>query len=495
MGTLSEYSELDAVELAGLVRRGEVKPEELLESAIAQAEAHNPRLNAIVHEMFDEGRQVAKTVDTSAPLAGVPFLLKDLLAAYAGVPTTSSARAEVGYVPSRDTELVARYKKAGLVTFGRTNTPEYGVRAVTESILRGPARNPWNTEHTTGGSSGGSAAAIACGIVPLAHGGDGGGSIRVPASCCGLFGLKPTRGRLPMGPDIGESWNGLVLEHVITRSVRDSATVLDLTEGADVGAPYVAPTKARDFAQEVGADPGKLKVALIEDNIFGNRTHGDCIAALRDAGTLLESLGHEVEVETLPIDKRATVYAFIHLFAADVAATIDRMGTALGKKPRSGGYEADTWLIRTIGHSLSAAELQEAIHQARVVGRQLAHLMQTYDLVVTPTLAAPPTRVGELAMKPIEVFASRVIAAVPFKPALNLIVDALANQVFDKTGNTMLFNMTGQPAMSVPLYWNKDGLPIGTQIIGRFGDEGLLFRVAGQLEAARPWKDRRPPNG
>ncbi len=492
MSSFTEYEQYDALGLAELVRRKEMHPTELVEAAIERITERNPPLNAVVHTLYDEARAAAAAPLPDGPLAGVPFLLKDLLAAYAGTPTTSSCAFERNYVPDHDTELVARYKRAGLIVVGRTNTPEYGLKAVTESEVRGPARNPWNPEYTPGGSSGGSGAAIAAGMVPVAHGGDGGGSIRVPASCCGLFGLKPTRGRNPMGPDMAESWNGFVLEHVLTRSVRDSAAVLDATHGPDLGAPYCAPPPARPFLQEVGQDPGRLRIGVTAQNLFGKTTHPDCRAALDDAAALLQSLGHEVEEVTLPIERETWVPAFLKVLAASTAADIAAAGRKLGREPTVSEFEITTWLFNVIGRKMSGRDLEESIAFAHAGGRAMARFMERYDVVVTLTQAHPPTRIGEQNPKPIETFMMKLVCTVPVRAALDGLVSLMAEQVFEATGNTMPFNMTGQPAMSVPLYWNEAGLPIGLQFVGRFGDEATLFRLAGQLEQARPWRDRRP---
>ena len=489
----AEYERYDGLGLAELVRARQVQPAELVEAAIERIEARNGPLNAVVHSMYEEARKTAQGPVSDGPFAGVPFLLKDLLALYAGQPTTSSCAFERNYVPDHDSAMVERYKRAGLIVMGKTNTPEYGLKAVTESAVRGPARKPWNTGVTPGGSSGGSGAAIASGMVPAAHGGDGGGSIRVPASCCGLFGMKPTRGRNPMGPDMGDSWNGFVLENVITRSVRDSAALLDATHGPDPGAPYDAPPPPRPYLEEVTREPGKLRIAFTALNLFGNSTHPDCEIALTDAVALLQELGHTVEPAAPPVEKATWVPAFLHVIAASTAAQIAAAGRTLGRTPSAAEYEASTWLFNVIGKAISGYELEESLAVAHAGGRDMARFMERYDVVMTPTLAHPPTAIGALEPKPIEVLFMKVACAVPVRPVLNAIINQLAADVFDTSGNTMPFNMTGQPAMSVPLHWNAAGLPIGIQFAGRFGDEGTLFQLAGQLERARPWADKRPP--
>ena len=306
-----EYVRHDGLGLAGLVKRGEVSPVELLDAAVARIEAHNPALNAVVRTRYAQARIEAGQVNPEAPFAGVPFLLKDLLATIAGEPTAGGNRLLASMQMPRNSEMVRRYRAAGLVIAGRTNTPELGLTPYTEPALYGPARNPWSLAHSPGGSSGGSAAAVAARLVPVASGGDGGGSIRIPASCCGLFGLKPSRGMTPTGPDFGELWRGFVVEHVLSRSVRDSAALLDATAGADAGAPYAAPARLRAFVEEARTEPGALRIAFTRQGLFGGSIDADCLAGLEATARLLESLGHRVEEATPPVDGAACALAFL----------------------------------------------------------------------------------------------------------------------------------------------------------------------------------------
>jgi Asp-tRNA(Asn)/Glu-tRNA(Gln) amidotransferase A subunit family amidase len=333
-----DYRKYDGLGLADLVRRKEVKPEELLEAAIARIEAIDPGLNAVVTKMYDQAKRAIVTGLPDGPFKGVPFLLKDLGAAYAGVRLTMGCKLLANYVPDYDNELVKRYKNAGLVCVGRTNTPEFGLNISTESVLLGPARNPWDTERSTGGSSGGAAAAVAARMVPIAHGSDGGGSIRIPSSSCGVFGMKPSRGRMPTGPEMGEAWEGFATNHAVSISVRDNAALLDATSAPEVGAPYGIPAPARPFLKEVGASPGKLRIAYFSKGA-ADFTHPDCIAAVEDAAKLCQNFGHAVEKAAPEIDYKALNDAFGLIVAGHVAAMLDRIGLAIGQLPRAEMFE------------------------------------------------------------------------------------------------------------------------------------------------------------
>ncbi len=488
-----EYEAHDGLGLADLVRSGDTTPRELVACAIERIEARNSALNAVVNGMFAAARQAAEDPLADGPFAGVPFLLKDLLAAVEGLPLTASCRFLSGHMPARDSELVARYKRAGVIFLGQTNTPELGIMPVTESRFRGPAFNPWNLAHTPGGSSGGAAAAVAAGFVPLAHGNDGGGSIRIPASCCGLFGLKPTRGRNPMGPDIGSGWAGFIQDHVLTRSVRDSAAMLDATHGPDLGAPYLAPPVRGSFGDMVGRDPARLRIGFTRRSLFGRSTHPDCEAAVEEAAKLCESLGHDVEEAAPEFDRAQLVHSFLVLLAAETARVIRWAGEEMGRRPQPDGFEPQTWVLGLIGHSVSAADYAEAFESAQMAGRRIAGFFQDFDLLMTPTMAYPPVKIGHFDLTARQAVELALLRRLPLKRLLDKVLDVLSSDVFEVTGNTMLFNMTGQPAASVPLCWSDAGLPIGIQFAARFGDEATLFRISGQLEQARPWFDRRPP--
>jgi amidase len=488
----SEYHRLDATALAALVRGGELRPVELVDAAIDRIEALNPRLNAVVTRCYDRARQQARSQLPDGPFRGVPFLLKDMLAVDGGICTTNGCSFFQGYAPARDSELVRRLKAAGLIIVGKTNTSELGILPVTEPRLYGPTRNPWDTALTPGGSSGGSAAAVAARMVPMAHGGDGGGSIRIPASCCGVFGLKPTRGRNPMGPYVGEGWHGIVVEHALTRSVRDSAALLDATQGADVGAPYVAPRPERPYREEAGRDPGRLRIAFTTSSLLGKTVHPDCVAAVKHAASLCEKLGHDVEEEAPPLDRRALCKAYLTLVAAETAAMIQLAGEAMGKKPRAREFEPGTWMLAQIGRRFRADELAAAVHRIHAAGRELGAWFEERDALLTPTLSAPPLRLGALDQKPLEKLALAVLRALPSETLMRKLLDQLAIDGFEYAAFTPIANLTGQPAMSVPLYWNEQGLPIGCHFFGRFGEEATLLRLASQLEQAQPWAARLP---
>jgi len=474
MPPLEELAWLDATDHAEMLRRKEVQPIELVDAAIGRIEQINPRINAVVTPMYDLARAAAHGPLPDGPFTGVPFLLKDLLAAYEGAPMTSGSRWLRSFKPDHDSALVARHKRAGLIVLGKTNTPEFGILPTTEPALFGAARNPWNPTRTTGGSSGGSAAAVAAGIVPMAHANDGGGSIRIPASCCGLFGLKPTRARNPLGPHFGDIFSGLVAEHAVTRSVRDSAALLDATAGYDPGDPYCPPQHSRPFVQEVGADPGRLRIALTTASFTGTPVHPDCVAAARDAAELCVELGHEVEEGAPQLPGEMLLNSFLTLWAVGIAWTLDSLSFAVGRKATAEDLEPGTWALAETGWKTSGPQYLLAVQTLQVLTRRVAHFMERYDMILTPTLGEPPLPLGSFDSPTTDPMAGmrRAVQFVPFTP---------------------LCNATGQPGMSVPLYWNSEGLPIGAHFIARLGDEATLFRLAAQLEAARPWAGRRPP--
>lgn len=488
-----EYDRLDALGLAELVARREVTALELLEAALERADRRDPALNALVARYDDEARARARGALPPGPLSGVPFVLKDLLAAWKGHPYTCSMRLMAGYVAPHDAEIVRRFQAAGLVLFAQTNTPELGILGVTEPRLRGPTRNPWDTGHTPGGSSGGSAAAVAARIVPAAHGNDGGGSLRIPASACGIFTVKPSRGRVTLAPAYGEAMGGFATDGVLTRSVRDSAALLDAIDGPAPGDPYAAPPKAGPFLAEVGAPPRPLRVAFTREALFARATHPECAAAVDAAAALLADLGHQV-VEARPTFPRdALVWAYLVTLAAQVAADVAAAARAVGRRPRRGELEPETAALAAGGRVLSAGDLVEARVELERASRSVAAFFEDHDVLVTPTMARPPVRVGELALRPHERLALRAVAGLRSRRVMHRLFDEIAARTFDATGNTMLFNQTGQPAMSVPLHWTGAGLPVGVQVAARFGDEATLFRLAAQLEAARPWAGRTPP--
>lgn len=478
MAPFHELTWLDAIAQAELVRLGEVTPLELVDAAIHRIEQLNPQLNAVITPMYDLARSAAQSPLPSGPFAGVPFLLKDLQAAFAGVPMSAGSRWLRDFKPNGDSELVKRYKRTGLIVIGKTNTPEFGLLPTTEPEAFGATRNPWDVTRTPGGSSGGSAAAVAAGMTAFAHANDGGGSIRIPAACCGLFGLKPTRGRNPLGPHFGDIFSGLVVEHAVTRSVRDSAALLDATAGYDPGDPYIAPVPARPFLHEVGAPPGKLRIAFSTQAYTGVPVHSECIAAVQDAAKLCADLGHEVTEAAPLLNGEMLSKAFFTVWAAGCAWTIDSYSFAVGGQPAPDEIEPLTRVMIEIGRKRSAPEYLLAVQTLQIFARRVAQFMESYDVFLTPVLAEPPLSLGTLAATSDDAMAGMKRSGL-FTPF------------------TALQNMTGQPAMSVPLYWSSAeasaGLPLGVQFVGRYGDEATLFRLAAQLELARPWADKHPP--
>jgi Asp-tRNA(Asn)/Glu-tRNA(Gln) amidotransferase A subunit family amidase len=469
---MEDYEHYDGLGLAELVHKGEVQPEELLEAAITRIDTHDRLLNAVVTPMFDTARAAIHAGLPAGPLRGVPFLLKDLvLAAVPGVPTRQGAVLFQDFVPRYEAEIVARYRQAGCVFVGKTATPELGLALTTESRLYGPTQNPWALGYSAGGSSGGSAAAVAAGYVPMANASDGGGSIRMPAAWCGLFGLKPTRARTPSGPAQGIGWAGLQCVHALTRSVRDSAALLDATHGADLGAPFVAPLPARPYLQEVQTPPGRLRIGIrTEPFTFKSPLHPDCQHAFEDAVQLCMALGHIIDPFSYEIEWERVRNATRLIVATDVRVTLEQRARELGRRLREADVEPDTWRLVEVSQTVSGADYLRALQTLYQTGRQFAHAVQGYDVVMTPTVPMPPVALGLMS---------------PSNPA------GLTERQ-RATAFTQIANIAGNPAMSVPLCWNNAGQPIGIQFIGPYGDEAMLFRLAGQLEQARPWFNRRP---
>ena len=487
-----EYDDLDATALAALVRKGDVNPEELLDAAAERIDARNPALNAVVYPMVERARRRLPDLP-DGPLRGVPFLVKDLKLKIAGTPTTNSTKLNSEALAPRSSVTAERYEAAGLQIVGKTSTPEFGIMGITEPALRGPCRNPWSLEHTPGGSSGGSGSAVSARIVPAAHGGDGGGSIRIPASACGLFGLKPTRGRVSQAPFAGESWSGFVQEHALTRSVRDSAALLDIADPHTPGEPYGIAAKARPWAEEVGTDPGALKIAVTTEPLYAGTSHPDCTAAVESTVRLLKELGHEVVEATPPFPRDEMVRAYFLTVATGVAWFVGDTAKTAGRSPRPGDFEPATWLLAQIGWKTSAPELLGAQITMQRAARDIAAFFEEHDAFLSPTLGRPPARVGELATTGAENAQLALLRTLPLGALLDIALAKMGDSKLAYTPNTQLFNQTGQPAMSVPLHWSDAGLPIGVQFAARFEDEATLFRLAGQLEEARPWADKKPP--
>ncbi|WP_375774781.1 amidase [Bradyrhizobium sp. ma5] len=467
-----EFGNYDAVGLAELVRNKDVTAKELLDEAIARTAAVDPKINAVVVKHYDHAeRQIAKGLP-DGPFTGVPFLLKDL-DLLEGTRTTSGASLLKDFVADHNGTLTQRFLDAGLAIFGKSASPEFGLMPTTESRLFGPTRNPWNLDHSSGGSSGGAGAAVAARILPVAHASDGGGSIRIPASASGVFGMKPTRARNPCGPDRGEGWGGFSVGHVLSISVRDSAVMMDAIHGAEPSSLYVAPAPERPFSQEVGRDPGHLRISFTDKSPYGDAVDPEIAAAVRDIAKVLEGLGHHVEERAPPLaaDPAAVMTTIV---GGNTALTIRLLEQRVGRTLTSDDVERLTLASGQNSVKMTPADYVAAQLAAFQISRGLATFFEGCDIFLSPTLCAPPLRIGELNT---------------MSEDLSHIAPVLRRYM----PGTSMFNMSGQPAMSVPLAWNKAGLPLGMMFAAKLGEEGLLFRLAGQLEQVRPWKDRRPP--
>jgi amidase len=496
MSSFDDFGNYDALGLAELVATKQVSPRELVDACIARVDRVNDRINAVVTRMDDLARKQAdQPLPQGAPFAGVPFFVKDLMQPVAGVRFSRGSRYWSSDVPTHDSELIRRHRAAGLILLGKTNTPEFGITPFTESELLGPTKNPWSLDHNTGGSSGGAGAVVASRIAPMAHGGDGGGSIRIPASCCGVFGLKPTRARTPIGPDFSEGWFGFAIDHALTRTVRDSAALLDATQGREAGAPYAAPSPSGRFLDEVGRPAGKLRIALCRKPHLPGSPHADVIAALDDTAKLCASLGHEVEEVSLPIDADRFALDFTTLVAISTAVDLDEAQALTGRPLRRADFETNTWVVAMLGRTFRGEAIELARRRLQMLSHTVEKSLAGFDVLLTPTLGLPPPRIGALKPVGIEAKAQELIAAAGLSPLLRVpqLVQKIASKIYAFIPYTPLANVTGQPSMSVPLWWNAEGLPIGSMFTGRFGDEATLFRLAAQLEAARPWRDRRAP--
>ena len=473
MGGFAEYEKYDGLGLAGLVRRKEVSAVELIEAAIERVEKRNPAINAVTMKLYDYGHRAIAAGLPEGPFSGVPYLMKDLTSPIEGVRMTRGSKFFADTPPSgADSEHVKRLKKAGLVIFGRTNTCELGLSLTCEPQLHGATRNPWNVAHISGGSSGGAAAAVGARMLPMAHASDGFGSIRAPAACCGLVGLKPTRSRNTFAPFSGEGLGGVSTEHAVTLSVRDSAALLDATRGAGPGDPYVAPLPAGPYLAEAGANPGKLRIAWTARAPNGAKVDPECLRLLSETVQLCADLGHRVEERNPEVDGAAIVPTFLTLAAANTVVNLAGHPTA-GRPAREGEVERITWLTAKIGEGISAPDYVRATQTAHRLGRQMAAFHAEWDVLLTPGLSSPAVKLGWLDMKMDD-------------------VNEYWRRVFDFSPFTVWFNLTGQPGMMLPLGQSSGGLPLAVQLVARFGDETTLIRLGAQLEAARPWIGRKP---
>lgn len=476
---MTDATWLDATAQADLVRRGEVSPAELVDAAVERVEKVNPEINAVIFERFDKARAEAAGALPDGPFKGVPFVLKDLVAISEGDPHHGGFQGvkDAGWVGDFDSELVTRLRAAGLVMIGKSNTPELGLVPSTEPAAYGPSRNPWDTSRSTGGSSGGSAAAVASGMVAIGHANDGGGSIRIPASECGLVGLKPSRGRVPLYPAAAEAWAGLVAELAVTRSVRDTAALLDAVSAPYPSSLHTPPAPARPYAEEVGADPGRLRVGLLTTALDGNTpTDPECVAAAEHAARLLEAAGHTVEpIDVAALHQPQFTDHFLPCYAAWTAADVDLYGTRIGRPLTADDMEPHTWSLVEMGRTVSGPQYVAHLNALHRISAAIQSWWTSgWDLLLTPTIPEPPPTLGQFSSTPDNPLGPifRAALIVPY---------------------TAPFNLTGQPAISLPLHWSDGGLPIGVQLVAEYGREDVLIRVAGQLEQAEPWADRRPP--
>ncbi len=476
MISFNDYTSCDGLGLAELVTRKELKPEELVATALAAVENVNPKLNAVVQTLAPQAEAELRGGLPQGPFTGVPFLIKELVLHAKNVRCDMGSKLAHGFVSPEDTELMARFRRAGLVLVGTTQTPELGYSPTTETVLFGPVHNPWDLTRSAGGSSGGSAAAVAAGIVPIAYANDGGGSIRIPASCNGLVGLKPSRDRVPDGPDYGDPLCGLACEFAVTRSVRDAAALLDAVAGADVGAPGHPVPPDRPYLEQVSTPPGRLRIAWTTTPPSGAKIDPECEKAVHDTVRLLTDLGHTLVEERPRYDWDAFLDSVHVIWTAYTTAVVNDLATAFGRKPGPDNLEAATLACYEDGNRYTAADLFKALTHGNLLSRQVGAFFQSVDAFLTPTIARTPAPLGEFDQN------RKGMTGMEW-----------TRQIFTYAPFTAVFNSTGQPAISLPLHWSASGLPIGVQIAGRFGDEATLFRLAAQLEQARPWAGKRPP--
>ncbi|MGB5811786.1 MAG: amidase [Polyangiales bacterium] len=495
MAGFAEYDEYDAMGLAELVRTGQLQSQELVEECIARIERVNPRINGVVRPLYARARDQAAAPLSKGPFAGVPFLVKDLIQCIPGVPTEQGSVFWRGWTPQAETNLYQRWRRAGVIPVAKTATSELGLLPVTETDLCGATRNPWSLGRTPGGSSGGSGACVAAGIAPFASGGDGGGSIRIPASCCGLFGHKPARARNPSGPQVSEHWSGFVSEHVLSRSVRDSAAMLDATHGPESTSPYYAAPIEGSFLAATESDPRPLRIAFHCEPAFPATVHEDCKEAVRDAARLCEELGHHVTEVSPGHDPAALGRALVIVLGCDIAAEIKQAERVVGRPATAKDFQLTTWISHMLGKAVTGQDFVTSLWTLQAEVRRLVEVYRNYDLVLTPTLGLPPVEIGELAPRGFDGAAQKLLAATGWKAPLAIpaLIDSAAQSTFSFVPFTPIANVSGQPSMSVPLWWNDQDLPIGVMFTGRPEAEPTMFALAAQLERARPWNDRRPP--
>ncbi len=483
----SEYRKLDLLDIAKLLKSKELSAHEVCETAKQACDRINPIINAVSFSFFDEPRP---EIPLSSPFAGAPFLIKNLGLHMKGRPLTYSSRFCADFVSDHDSTLISRFNDSGLNLLGRTNVPEFGIYGVTESDFAGVCRNPWSLQHTPGGSSGGSAAAVAAGIVPAAQADDGGGSIRIPASCCGLVGLKPTRARTPLGPHKFESWAGLVSNLAVTKTIRDTAMLLDVTEGPELGFAYFAPPSRGPYVETIKKPVTELRIGYSTASVLGQTMGEDCQEAVKETASALASLGHHVEEFDLELNKEDLRLTYFIIVAVSIANELLHWSKILNRKPTEKYFEKSTWFLFCLGQSITALEYQWAIEQTRKVSRVLDEAFEKYDILLHSTLAHPPSPVNQLKLSPLEELGIKFMGYLPMKKVMLNAVSKMAAEAFERSPNTQIYNFSGMPAISLPTFVNKDGLPIGVQLGAAMGQEGLLLNVGQQLENKYQWQNR-----
>ncbi len=491
---IKDYEKYDGIGLHELIVKREVHPKELVESAIVKIEEHNPKLNAVINKMYEKAEQMVESLDKNSPLAGVPVLLKDVTQEIEGEKLTQGSQFLQNYRAKHDSEYVSRLRKTGVIFLGQTNVPEFALMGITEPKAYGPTRNPWNTNHTPGGSSGGSGAAVASGMVPIAGANDGGGSIRIPAAYCGLFGLKPTRGRTPVGPEHGRLWQGASSEHVLTKTVRDSALLLDFLQGPEKGAAFSIPSNENSYVAILNQPlPKKLRIAFSVKSPLGTDVHPACIKAVERTAEFLADQGFIVEEKDAPVDGKKLANSYLTMYFGEVAAALKKAEEWTGRKTSIKDVEPTTWVLGMLGKVTSAEEFVLSLQEWDLAAYRMEEFHETYDFYLTPTTAFPPAKIGELAPKGAEQLLIRMAGQLNLGKTLKKagIVDQIAEKSLMRTPFTQLANLTGQPAMSVPLHLTADGLPIGAQFMAARGKEDLLFQLARLLEQSPLWVDMK----
>jgi amidase len=484
-----DYKSYDGLGLAELIKKKEIHPKEVLEEAIKTIEQYNPKLNAVINKFYDQARQQAETELVKGTFEGVPMLLKDITQEIESEKITSGSRALQGYRAKTDSEYVKQVRKTGVLFVGQTNVPEFALMGITEPAYYGPTRNPWDGNHTPGGSSGGSAAAVASGMVPIAGANDGGGSIRIPGAYAGLFGMKPTRGRTPVGPHYGRYWQGASVDHILSRSVRDSAAMLDEIRIYEKYAAFHAPPFQGSFLNQLAHAPEKLNIAFSVKSPLGTEVHPECIKAVEKTTKLLESMGHNLVEKDAPVDGLKIAKSYITMYFGEVAAALTSLENILGRQVRMNDVEPTTWILSLVGKATSAEEFVLGLREWDIAAIAMEHFHETYDLYLTPTTAYPPSRIGELDPKNSEKMALQITGKLRLGGLLKRIgvVEQVVENNLKRTPFTQLANLTGQPAMNIPFHLTEEGLPVGVQFMAARGREDLLFSLAGVLEQSDYW--------